>query len=193
MSTFRHSREIPATPKTVFAALSDPVRLARWWGPDGFSNSFQTFEFHHGGRWLFTMHGPDGADYANESEFLEIVPDALVRIRHSISRTSSFAFRSNPVRPEPGCRGWACSRTGNSPKAVASSSRPPTSRTWTGWRSRSEPEPDFVDGGPAPRPQSSASWTEVRKARTLVMSSAVSFMSTPLPGRSSSCGRSPRR
>jgi len=82
MSTVRHPREIPATPKAVFAAFSDPARLARWWGPDGFSNSFQTFEFRPGGRWLFTMHGPDGTDYPNESEFLEIVPDALVRIRH---------------------------------------------------------------------------------------------------------------
>jgi len=82
MSTFRHSREIPATPTAVFAAFSDPARLARWWGPSGFSNSFHTFEFHPGGRWLFTMHGPDGKDYPNQSEFLEIVPDALVRIRH---------------------------------------------------------------------------------------------------------------
>ena len=28
------------------------------------------------------MHGPNGTDYPNESEFVEIVPDALVRIRH---------------------------------------------------------------------------------------------------------------
>lgn len=82
MSTFRHSREIPASPKAVFAAISDPARLARWWGPDGFSNSFQTFEFRPGGRWLFTMHGPDGTDYPNQSEFLEIVPDSMLRIRH---------------------------------------------------------------------------------------------------------------
>ncbi len=28
------------------------------------------------------MHGPDGTDYPNQSEFLELVPHALVRIRH---------------------------------------------------------------------------------------------------------------
>lgn len=28
------------------------------------------------------MHGPDGTDYPNQSEFLEIVPNALVRIKH---------------------------------------------------------------------------------------------------------------
>jgi len=82
MSTFRHSREIPAAPESVFSALQDPVRLARWWGPDGFTNSFQTFEFRVGGMWLFTMHGPDGTNYPNQSEFMEIVPNALVRINH---------------------------------------------------------------------------------------------------------------
>jgi uncharacterized protein YndB with AHSA1/START domain len=82
MSVFRHSREIPANPESVFSAIQDPVRLARWWGPDGFTNTFHTFEFRPGGSWLFTMHGPDGTDYPNQSEFLEIVPGALVRIKH---------------------------------------------------------------------------------------------------------------
>ena len=82
MSVFRTSRELPATPEAVFAALRDPVRLARCWGPDGFTNSFHTFEFIPGGQWHSTMHGPDGKDYSNQAEFLEIIPDSLVRIRH---------------------------------------------------------------------------------------------------------------
>jgi uncharacterized protein YndB with AHSA1/START domain len=82
MSIFRTSRELPASPGSVFAAIEDPARLARWWGPAGFTNSFQTFEFREGGSWIFTMHGPDGADYPNQSEFLEIVPGSLVRIKH---------------------------------------------------------------------------------------------------------------
>ena len=82
MSEFRHSREIPATPASVFSAIQDPERLARWWGPAGFTNTFDTFEFRPGGRWLFTMHGPDGTDYPNQSEFLEIVPGSRVRLKH---------------------------------------------------------------------------------------------------------------
>ncbi len=82
MSTFRHSREIPANPEAVFEAFSDPVRLARWWGPDGFTNSFHIFEFRPGGRWEFTMHGPDGTNHPNQSEFLEIVPHSMIRIKH---------------------------------------------------------------------------------------------------------------
>jgi uncharacterized protein YndB with AHSA1/START domain len=82
MSLFRTSRDLPAPPDAVFAALQDPVRLARWWGPDGFTNTFHTFEFRPGGSWQFTMHGPDGTDYPNQAAFLEIVPNALVRLKH---------------------------------------------------------------------------------------------------------------
>lgn len=82
MPSFRSSRDVPATPESVFGAFKDPVRLARWWGPDGFTNSFHRFEFRQGGPWEFTMHGPDGTDYPNQSEFAEIIPNAKVRIRH---------------------------------------------------------------------------------------------------------------
>ena len=82
MSVFRHSRDLPAPPESVFDAIKDPERLARWWGPDGFKNTFHTFEFRQGGSWLFTMHGPDGTDYPNQSEFLDIVPNAMVRMKH---------------------------------------------------------------------------------------------------------------
>jgi uncharacterized protein YndB with AHSA1/START domain len=33
MTTFRTTRDIPASSEEVFAAFSDPRRLARWWGP----------------------------------------------------------------------------------------------------------------------------------------------------------------
>lgn len=82
MSAFHHTREIQAAVEAVFQAISDPVRLARWWGPDGFTNTFHTFEFRQGGSWQFIMHGPDGTDYPNQSEFLEIVPNSMVRIKH---------------------------------------------------------------------------------------------------------------
>ena len=82
MAIYRHSRELAAPPAAVFAAIADPRRLARWWGPEGFTNRFEQFEFWPGGSWRLTMHGPDGRSYPNAAEFAEIVPDARVRIRH---------------------------------------------------------------------------------------------------------------
>lgn len=83
MTTFSTSRQLAAPPRTVFAAIENPDCLARWWGPDGFSNTFATFDFRPGGRWTFTMHGPDGSNYPNDAEFMEIIPAQLVRIRHT--------------------------------------------------------------------------------------------------------------
>ena len=80
MSVFRTSRVLSATVTAVFDAIRDPQRLARWWGPDGFTNEFDVFEFAPGGRWQFTMVGPDGKRYRNESAFADIVPGARVRI-----------------------------------------------------------------------------------------------------------------
>lgn len=82
MTTFDTSREIPATPAEVFAAFADPARLAAWWGPDGFRNTFEVCEFRPGGAWRLTMHGPNGANYPNESVFDEIDRDRKVVIHH---------------------------------------------------------------------------------------------------------------
>jgi len=82
MSTFSTTRTLRAEPSAVFAAISDPVRLAKWWGPDGFSNRFEVFEFEPGGRWVFEMIGPDGKVYPNESVFDAIEADRRVVIRH---------------------------------------------------------------------------------------------------------------
>ena len=82
MTTFRTSREIAAPPEQVFAAFSDPQRLARWWGPAGFTNTFHVCELKPGGRWSYVMHGPNGGNYRNESVFAEVEPPRKVVVQH---------------------------------------------------------------------------------------------------------------
>lgn len=78
---FLSSRTFPFTGAQVFAAFADADRLAAWWGPDGFSNTFEVFEFKPQGRWKFVMHGPDGKNYPNDNLFLETSPQKVC-IRH---------------------------------------------------------------------------------------------------------------
>lgn len=96
MSAFSASREIRATVEQVFAAFSDPHRLARWWGPAGFTNTFTTCEFKPGGGWSFTMHGPDRRDYRNESVFEEIDPPNKLVIRHLSEPKFSLTITLTP-------------------------------------------------------------------------------------------------
>jgi uncharacterized protein YndB with AHSA1/START domain len=79
---FVHSRIIDAPPAEVFRAIAEPARLSRWFGPDGFTSTFEIFEFRPGGTWRFVFHGPDGTDYPNESVFREIVENERVVIEH---------------------------------------------------------------------------------------------------------------
>jgi len=83
MSIFKTSRIFAATPQAVYAAFEAPDCLARWWGPDGFHSTFDVFEFKSGGQWRFTMHGPNGATYPNESTFVHIEPARKIVVRHS--------------------------------------------------------------------------------------------------------------
>lgn len=76
---FMHSRLIDAPRERLFRAFALPEHLARWWGPDGFSNTFETFDLRVGGHWRFVMHGPDGSNYPNEIVFRELaVPERVV-------------------------------------------------------------------------------------------------------------------
>lgn len=75
-------RVIPYTPSQVFQAFRDPSVLANWWGPTGFTNTFDEFDFRAGGLWQFTMHSPDGKDFPNESRFVEIVEPTLIIFDH---------------------------------------------------------------------------------------------------------------
>lgn len=91
-------RSFAATPAQVFAAFADPVRLALWWGPSGFTNTIGEFELRPGGKWRLTMHGPDGANYDNVSEFVEVAPADRVVFQHlepghRFRMTMTFAAR----------------------------------------------------------------------------------------------------
>lgn len=66
----------------LFRAWTDPDDLAHWWGPKGFTNTFQEFDPRPGGAWRFVMHGPDGVDYPNESVFVEVVEPERLVFRH---------------------------------------------------------------------------------------------------------------
>jgi len=76
------TRIFPVSRERLFTAFSDPRQLELWWGPKGFTNTFDEFHFRPGGDWKFTMHGPDGKDYANHSVFAEIVNDERIVFDH---------------------------------------------------------------------------------------------------------------
>ena len=76
------TRVLNAPRERVFSAFSEAGQLAQWWGPEGFRNTFHEFDLRAGGAWRYTMHGPNGADYPNESVFVEVVKPERIVIEH---------------------------------------------------------------------------------------------------------------
>jgi len=78
------SRILNNNRELVYRAWSEPQHLKNWWGPMGFTNTFNEFDFSVGGKWSFIMHGPDKGNYPNECEFIKIERPALIAWkRHS--------------------------------------------------------------------------------------------------------------
>ncbi|MEN3939681.1 SRPBCC domain-containing protein [Prosthecobacter sp. SYSU 5D2] len=78
----RSTRFFAVSRERLFAAFSQADQLVHWWGPEGFTNTFEDFDLRVGGQWRFIMHGPDGKDYANINEFTEVVPPSRIVFRH---------------------------------------------------------------------------------------------------------------
>lgn len=66
------TRIYDAPVKTVWDAWTDPAQVAQWWGPRGFTITTHSKDLRAGGHWDYTMHGPDGTDYPNTTQYLEV-------------------------------------------------------------------------------------------------------------------------
>lgn len=78
-----NSRLINASPEKIFSAFKEAKHLKNWWGPKGFTNTFNKFNFSKNGEWDFIMHGPDGKEYKNTIVFTEIVKPNKIVINHN--------------------------------------------------------------------------------------------------------------
>ncbi|WP_423148397.1 SRPBCC domain-containing protein [Rubrolithibacter danxiaensis] len=76
------TRILKAPVNLVWEAWTTPEHIANWWGPSGFSNTIHKMDVTAGGEWRLTMHAPDGKNYPNKSEFVEIVPFKKIVFKH---------------------------------------------------------------------------------------------------------------
>ena len=73
------STVLDASRERVFAALTEPTALARWWGPAGFTMADIELDPRVGCRYRFSMQPPQGEVFHLGGEFLTVeVPSRLV-------------------------------------------------------------------------------------------------------------------
>jgi uncharacterized protein YndB with AHSA1/START domain len=77
-----NERVFPTDRATLFRAFSDPALLSAWWGPHGFTNRIETFDFRNGGTWMIVMTSSAGTDFPNHWTFEDIRPDERIKAFH---------------------------------------------------------------------------------------------------------------
>src|SRR5207249_11050128 len=57
------TRVFDAPRRLVFKAWTEPERVVRWWGPQGFTMPSCTMDVRPGGAFRFCMRSPEGTDH----------------------------------------------------------------------------------------------------------------------------------
>jgi uncharacterized protein YndB with AHSA1/START domain len=81
------TREFDAPRELVFKAWTDAKRLARWWGPNGFTNALCELDPRPGGIVRIHMRAPDGTVYPNEGTIQEFVPPERLTLAMGVKDT----------------------------------------------------------------------------------------------------------
>lgn len=76
------ARVFDAPRALVFEMWTDPDHVMKWFGPRGFTCTLHEMDVRVGGRWRFDMKAPDGTNYPNRVEYLEIVPPERLVFDH---------------------------------------------------------------------------------------------------------------
>lgn len=68
-------RRIKATPAKVYAALTDPALMLRWWGPDAGPTLRAEADVRPGGRFSIVFRLRNGDEHNPTGVYREVVPD----------------------------------------------------------------------------------------------------------------------
>lgn len=89
-------RTFDAPREVVWAALTDPRHVARWYGGHGFENPVCEMDVRPGGRWRHVMRTPGGSEHSMEFVFVEVVkPERLVWKSADYGKSTSGGPRVN--------------------------------------------------------------------------------------------------
>jgi uncharacterized protein YndB with AHSA1/START domain len=88
--TLELTRTLPADRATVWRAMTDPAKLAEWWGPKGFTVPDVDFDPRVGESYRIAMQPPEGELFHLHGEFREVEPPARL----------SYTFVWDPPDPD---------------------------------------------------------------------------------------------
>jgi len=83
-------RRFNATPEKVYAAWTDPEKIAKWFGPEQVETLRAQADARVGGGFRIVMRSPDGEEHDVSGVYREVVPNEKL--------VFTWAWRSTPER-----------------------------------------------------------------------------------------------
>lgn len=94
-------RSFDAPLERTWAAWTDSSILDQWWGPQPWRAETKEQTFKEGGRWLYSMVGPNGERHWSKADYITIDPMRLFR-----SKDMFCDAEGNPNPDMPGSSTW---------------------------------------------------------------------------------------
>ncbi len=80
--SLKMTRTFDAPVDLLWKVLTTSELIKKWWGPEGFTITIDEMDVRVGGKWSFTMHGPDGSNYENRYVYSELIPMQKIVLDH---------------------------------------------------------------------------------------------------------------
>jgi uncharacterized protein YndB with AHSA1/START domain len=77
----------------IWKVWTEDKHVTKWWGPRGFTLTTKSKEVKPGGKWIYTMHGPDGTDWPNITTYYEVELHKKLVYDHGASEGKEALFR----------------------------------------------------------------------------------------------------
>lgn len=65
-------RTFDAPRQQLFEAFTDPEKIVKWWGPNGWLTTVYTMDVKPGGTWHYCMRGPEGKESWGKAVYHEV-------------------------------------------------------------------------------------------------------------------------
>jgi uncharacterized protein YndB with AHSA1/START domain len=97
MNSILSRRVFHTSLEKLYHAYSNPNILVKWWGPHGFSNRFNEFNFEENGLWDYIMFDEMGKEYHNQMIFKKIEPNKIIVAEHISAPKFQFEILFNRI------------------------------------------------------------------------------------------------